>query len=254
MVTQQTAVSSRLAAGTLREGGARNEVNVGPAERWLSLAGGGLLALLGLRRGDAAGLGLVALGGGLLYRGALGHCPLYGALGINTADKHGKVASIRAGKGVKVVCAVTVNRPPEEVYRAWRNFEELPRFMGHLESVKVEGDRSHWVARAPGGMTVAWDAELVNDEPNRLIAWRSLEGSRVATAGSVAFTPAPDGRGTEVRVTLKYDPPAGRLGSWLAWLFGEEPSLQVRDDLSRFKQLMEGGETTCTQGRPRYSH
>src|SRR5262249_49471792 len=132
----------------------------------------------------------------------------------------------------------------EELYRTWRNFENLPRFMRHLVSVQSHGDRSHWVARAPGGTTVSWDAEIVNDEPNRLIAWRSLEGSTVDTAGSVHFTPAADGHGTEVQVTLKYDPPAGRLGSWVAWLFGEEPGVQIEDDLARFKQQMEAREPT----------
>jgi uncharacterized membrane protein len=248
MVTQRTPISRQVASGQLREGGARNEVNVGDLERWLSVAGGSLLALFGLRRADALGLGLAAAGGGLLFRGLTGHCHVYGALGVNTGEKHGRAASIRAGEGVKVVQAVTIHRSPEDLYAAWRNFERLPQFMMHLVSVKTEGNRSHWVARAPAGMTIDWEAEIVNDEPNRLIAWRSLHGSRVSTAGTVTFTPAPDGRGTEVRVTLKYDPPAGKLGSWLAWLFGEEPSVQVRDDLSRFKLLMEAGEIAANQG------
>jgi uncharacterized membrane protein len=195
-------------------------------------------------------MGLAAAGAGLLYRGLTGHCHVYGTLGVNTAEKHGRAASVRAGAGVKVVRAVTINRSPEDLYRAWRNFEQLHRFMTHLVSVKTEGNRSHWVARAPAGMTIEWDAEIINDEPNRLIAWRSIEGSRVSTAGSVTFTPAAGGRGTEVRVTLKYDPPAGKLGSWLARFFGEEPSLQVRDDLSRFKQLMEAGESATTLAHP----
>ena len=254
MASTATPIARQVASGRLREGGARNEVNVGNLERVLSLAGGGLLALLGLSRGGAAGLGMAAAGGGLLYRGATGHCHVYGALGVNTAEKHGHAAALRAGEGIKVVRAVTINRPAEDLYRVWRNFEELPRFMLHLEAVKVEGNRSHWVARAPAGMTVSWDAEIINDEPNHLIAWRSLEGSRVSTAGAVAFDPAPAGRGTEVRVILKYDPPAGKLGAWLAWLFGEEPSLQVRGDLYRFKQLMEAGEIATTQGQPRCSH
>src|SRR5262249_48373258 len=125
----------------------------------------------------------------------------------------------------------------DALYRRWRDLAGLPRFMEHLVSVTEHGPRSHWVAKAPVGLTVEWDAELVNDQPGRLIAWRSLEGSQVDTAGSVHFNPAPSGRGTEVVVELKYDPPGGRLGSWLAWLFGREPSVQVREDLRRFKQL-----------------
>src|SRR5262249_19531396 len=123
--------------------------------------------------------------------------------------------------------------------------------MRHLQSVTVQGDKSHWVARAPLGRTVEWDAEVINEKPNELIAWRSLEGSDVDTAGSVHFTPAPApaGRGPEVRVTCKYAPPAGKLGGWLAWLFGQEPSVQVREDLRAFKRLMEAGELPTVEGQ-----
>src|SRR5205807_5768354 len=111
---------------------------------------------------------------------------------------------------------VTINRPAAVLFRMWSNFETLPRFMQHLVSVKVDGKRSHWVARGPAGTTVEWDAEIVNNVPDRLIAWRSLEGSTVDTVGSVRFVDAPGGRGTEVHVELKYDPPGGKLGSWVA--------------------------------------
>jgi len=137
---------------------------------------------------------------------------------------------------------VTIKKPPEELYRFWRDFTNLPRIMDHLESVTVEdGKRSHWRARAPAGNSVEWDAEIINDEPNRVIAWRSLENASVANAGSVRFIPAADNRGTEVRVTLDYIPPAGRAGAIVAKLFGEEPSQQVKDDLRRFKSVMENG-------------
>jgi uncharacterized membrane protein len=222
-----------------QRGGADRGVNVGDTERWASLAGGGLLALYGLSRGNWLGFGLAAAGASLVYRGLTGHCGLYSSLGVNTSEPHSPQASVAAARGVKVVRAVTINRSPEEVYRAWRNFEKLPSFMQHLNTVTVQGNRSHWTAKAPAGMSVEWDAEIINDKPNHVIAWRSLEGSQVSTAGSVHFTPAPGGRGTEVLVELKYDLPAGKLGSWFAWLFGEEPSVQVREDLRRFKQLLE---------------
>ncbi|MDP9469594.1 MAG: SRPBCC family protein [Chloroflexota bacterium] len=145
--------------------------------------------------------------------------------------------------------AITVNRPPEEVYGLWRDFENLPRFMLHLESVQVMGDgRSHWKAKAPAGRTVEWDAEIVDDRPNELITWRSLEGADVRNTGSVRFNPAPGGRGTEVRVKLQYDPPAGKLGASVAKLFGEEPNLQLREDLFRFKQVLETGEVVRSEG------
>jgi len=146
-------------------------------------------------------------------------------------------------RGRDVTRAVTIDRPRDEVYRFWRDFTNLPRFMEHLESVEMMDDRrSHWTAKGPAGSSVAWDAELTGDRPGELIAWRSLEGSDVANTGTVRFLDAPGGRGTEVRVSLTYDPPAGKIGTVIARLFGEEPGLQVSKDLRRFKQVMEVGE------------
>jgi uncharacterized membrane protein len=147
--------------------------------------------------------------------------------------------------------AVTVKRPVEEVYRFWRDLTNLPSFMVHLKAVEATGDgRTHWTANAPAGRTVEWDAEVVEDQPNRRIAWRSLEGSQVANSGSVSFTPAPGGAGTEVRVELGYDPPGGTLGKVVAKLFGEEPQQQVTDDLRRLKQVLETGEVVLSEGSP----
>jgi uncharacterized membrane protein len=250
MVSARTPISQEIAGGRLRQGSAGDGVNVGDIERWVSLAGGGLLALYGLSNRSAVGLGLAALGGGLVYRGLTGHCPMYGALNINTAQKHNPAAAVGAGVGFKVVRGITINRPVEDLYRYWRNLESLPRVMSHLESVTANGNRSHWVAKGPAGMSVEWEAEIINEEPDRLIAWRSLEGSQVSTAGSVQFSPLGFDRGTEVRVSLKYDPPAGKLGSWLAWLFGEDPDQQIREDLRRFKQQMESGEGAALASQP----
>lgn len=139
--------------------------------------------------------------------------------------------------------AITVNRPPEEVYQFWRNFENLPSFMSHLESVQTTGERrSHWKAKAPAGMTVEWEAEIIEDRPNEQIAWRSVEGADVDNSGTVRFQPAPGSRGTEIHVELHYSPPGGRLGAAVAKLFGEAPDQQIGDDLRRFKQVMETGE------------
>lgn len=250
MAAATTPIGQRVALGRVAPGGADGGVNVAGTERMVSLAAGGLLALHGLRRGNLFGLLMAALGGGLVYRGLSGHCDLYQALGVNTAEPHSSAASIAAGEGVKVTEAVTINRPVKEVYAFWRNLEKLPSVMRTLESVKTDGDRSHWVARGPLGKRVEWDAEIVNRRENELIAWRSLEGADVATAGSVRFRPAPGNRGTEVHVSLKYDPPAGKLGANLAWLTGAEPSLQVREDLMRLKQLLETGEIATTAGQP----
>lgn len=147
------------------------------------------------------------------------------------------------GAGVQVRRAITIGKPVEEIYRFWRDFTNLPRFMEHLESVQVRGDRrSHWKVRAPVGTTVEWDAEITEDRPNELIAWRSVEDADVPNAGSVRFAPAPGGRGTEILVELRYEPPGGKLGAFVAKLFGEEPGQQVHGDLRRLKQVMETGE------------
>lgn len=147
--------------------------------------------------------------------------------------------------------SVTVSRSREEVYRFWRDLENLPRFMQHLEAVTSPGERrSHWIARGPAGTRIEWDAEILEDRPNELIAWRSLEKSDVRNEGVVRFTPAPADRGTEVHVELRYEAPAGKAGAAVAKLFGEEPGVQIRDDLRRFKQVMETGEVLLSDGSP----
>jgi uncharacterized membrane protein len=151
-----------------------------------------------------------------------------------------------------VAKAVTINSPPETIYRFWRNLENFPRFMRHLEQVTTTGERtSHWVATAPAGTRVEWDAEIVEDEANSRIAWRTLPGSTVEHEGVISFEPASAGRGTIVRVSMRYVPPAGKLGVHVAKLFGEEPNIQVDGDLRRMKQLIETGEIATTDGQPR---
>ncbi len=238
--TDQTGVCTQ--AGT---------VNVGDIERLASTVGGATLAVVGLSRGSLGGLLLAAMGGGLVYRGLTGHCHLYGTLGLTTAGRRkSPQAAIPATQAVKVEKSITVGKSPEEVFRFWRHLENLPRIMRHLESVEVEDDRrSHWVARGPAGSTVEWDAEIINERPNELIAWKSVDGSDVDTAGSVHFRRAPSGQGTEVRIHLKYDPPAGRLGAGIAWLFGASAAQQIDEDLRNFKQVMEGNESFPGTGR-----
>lgn len=229
--------------------GRHSKVNLDEVERWASGISGGALALLGLKAGGWPGLALAALGGGLIYRGATGHCHFYEALDINAA--HSSRALPGRVKGIRVDKSVTINKSPTELYRFWRNFENLPNFMSHLEAVRVDdGKLSHWVAKAPAGMTVEWDAEIINEIENELIAWRSLEGMTVPNAGSVRFQALPHNRGTVVKVTLSYDPPGGSLGAAVAKLFGEEPAQQVQEDLRRFKRMMEAGEVPTTEGQP----
>ena len=153
---------------------------------------------------------------------------------------------------MQVKTAVTINRPREVIYAFWRDFENLPRFMTHLESVEARADgRSHWRSSAPLGRKVEWDAEIVQDTPNELIAWRSVPGADVENEGTVRFSEAPAGRGTEVRVELRYDAPGGVVGSVLAKLLGEEPTQQVKDDLRRFKQVLETGDIVRSEGTPK---
>lgn len=204
---------------------------------------------------------MVLAGAFLVDRGATGHCVAYEALGLRTDDEersqprvvkqHGPAAVLDASQSVRVEHAVTVARPREELYRFWRDLTNLPRVMRHLESVTVHDDtRSHWKARSPGGGTIEWDAVIHNEVQNEIIAWKSAPGARVPNAGSVNFADAPGARGTEVRVLLEYAPPGGRMGSLVAKLLGEEPDLQVREDLRRFKALMETGEVPTTDGQP----
>src|SRR5215813_10914707 len=151
---------------------------------------------------------------------------------------------------IRVAQAVTINRSPEEIYRYWRDFQNLPRFMKHLESVRATGERrSHWVANAPAGRTVEWDAEITEDRPNELIAWRSLEGSDVDSVGYVRFERAPGGRGTVVRMEKRYRPPAGMAGATVAKLLGEGLEREIKNGLRRFKQIMEVGEIITTEGQ-----
>jgi uncharacterized membrane protein len=232
--------------------------NVGELERWLSLVGGSSLVAFGLARRNSSGFGLAALGGSLLWRGATGHCPMYQTLGVNTSERgYAKGTGSRAGVpyelGIRVDQELRINKPVHEVYAFWRDLSNLPRFMDHLECVKVINDRlSHWEAKGPAGMSVGWDAEIINDVPGKIIGWRSLEGSDVDNGGSVRFEPINNGAGTEVRISMQYNPPAGQLGEWIARMFGENPKKTIAEELQLFKELMETGNvTTKTSNKSR---
>jgi uncharacterized membrane protein len=143
---------------------------------------------------------------------------------------------------------ITVNRPRAEIYAFWRDFRNLARFMENVERVDVRDDRrSHWVVSAPAGKTVEWDSVLTEDEPDRLLAWESVESADVKNAGRIEFRDGPPGRGTEITATIIYEPPGGDLGKLIAKLFQKEPKIQARRDLRRFKQLMETGEISTSQ-------
>src|SRR6266550_1959211 len=229
-------------------------VNVADVERWASALGGALLTAYGikqLKERSTSGAAIAAAGSALMYRGATGYCPMYAATGISTAGDETR-ARLSGSRGVNVEEVVTIYGSAAELYVFWRNLELLPRYMKHLVSVtQVDSCRSHWVAKAPAGRRIEWDAEVINEIPGELIAWRTLPGSQLVSAGSVMFKRAAGGRGTEVRVRLQYDPPAGKVGATVAWLLGHEPAQAIREDLRRFKQLMEAGEVPTIEGQPR---
>lgn len=228
------------------QGPIKSRINVGRMERGISLASGLALLAYTVARRPRLRMPLGLDASYMIYRGATGHCVFYQMLGINRAETNGH-------EGIRVERAVTVNRPKEELYKMWRDFENLPRFMEHLESVQVEDPdttRSHWVAKGPMDRRVEWDAEVIEEHPNELLVWKSLPGSTVESMGRVEFVDAPGGRGTIVYVSMEYNPPAGSLGAAFAKLFGREPSQQINEDLSHFKQMMEVGEIATVQGQP----
>jgi uncharacterized membrane protein len=203
---------------------------------------------LGSSRADRKKVGVA-----LLAVGAVTALDLICSAGLSAQRKDGKdgASRMRSNRGMPVKKSIIINRPAEEIYSFWRNFENLPRLMNHLVAVETAGERrSHWVAKGPAGTTVEWNAEIVRDEPNRFIEWKSLPGSAVENRGIVSFDRAPGGRGTVVRVCLHYRPPGGVVGATLAKLFGEAPEKQIAFDLMRFKQLLETGEIARTEGQP----
>jgi uncharacterized membrane protein len=174
------------------------------------------------------------------------------ALDLRCAEElsYGRLAIARP-TNVNVTKTLLINRPADELYREWRDFQKLPRFMKNLESVEVTADNhSRWTARGPAGKKIQWDAEIVEDKPGERIAWRSLEGATVNNSGSVRFEPASGERGTLVTIEMQYSPPAGAFGATVAKLFGRAPQQEVEEDLRRFKQMMETGEIITTEGQP----
>ncbi|WP_435007777.1 SRPBCC family protein [Tundrisphaera lichenicola] len=225
-------------------------INVGNVERWASAIGGTLLMTHGLKRGSFGGLALAILGGSLVYRGLGGHCPAYELLQIDTSDKHRAEDQEHPFQGRLIKHSTTIEGPAEDLYRFWREQTNAPRFMSNVESVTMTGEKtSHWVAKGPMGRDFAWDSEIINEEPGRLFAWKSLPGSDLNHAGTVRFEPATGGRGTVVTLEISYEPPAGTLGVVVAKLLGEDPDGQTRENLRRFKQLMETGVIATVEGQ-----
>ena len=225
--------------GDLHDARVRSGRNISETERWLSMAAGIGLAAYGASQRRAAGWALAGVGALLFRRGLTGHCHTYQLLGVNTAGTGEDTRRALGGPGgVLVEESVVINRPISELYRFWRNLENLPRFMSHLESVeRVTDTLSRWRAKGIAGRTVEWNAEIINEVPDKVIGWRSIESSDVVSAGSVNFEPVSGG--TRVRVRLQYSPPGGRVGATVAWLMGRDAQTEIRKDLNKFREIIE---------------
>jgi uncharacterized membrane protein len=221
------------------------DINVPSPERYGSIAAGAALAAYGLSRKSLPGVLVAAIGGALIQRGITGHCALYQKLGVNSRQLSTE-QGVPGNKGIKVVKSITVSRPRNEVYRYWRNLENLAKFMEHVESVRELDDRrSAWVVKGPMGHDVEWTAHIITDRENEMISWESLPGAEVQNAGSVWFESAGGGSATEVKVSLQYLPPAGVIGAAVAKLLGESPDQQLDKDLAQFKTLIESGKAAA---------
>jgi len=239
-------------------------MNVGETERIVSMVGGAALLLYAVNRGSWPGLVAGVAGADLLYRGITGYCVIYDKMGMSTAYEQPTTGRLIAGRtanhkssgaqsatGIHVHKAVTVNRPIEEVYDYWQNLDNLPNFMHHVQSVQRQGQsHSHWVVNVSPKLTLEWDAETTEARKNEVIGWRSLPGTTVENQGEVRFKPAPGQRGTEVHVTIAYQPPGGIIGETFARFIKGITEQQIKEDIRRFKHVLEAGEFPTIEGQP----
>lgn len=237
---QEVASIKSLNTERIPASGLTTQINVGKKERIASALGGAALIAFGLmnRKKKSSSIGLAVAGGYLLYRGASGNCPINTLVGRSPYNwEHEEVA---------IVESLIVNKPRSEVYAFWRNLSNLPLFMKHLQSVKEDDSlHSEWVAKVPGNLgTISWEAKITRQEPNKLIAWRSLAGASVDNGGQVEFKDALSGQGTEIKVTLYYRAPAGQVGSKIAQWLNPVFSKLIREDIRGFKQYLETGQVT----------
>lgn len=245
MANTKSSVSGNLPAGQVEpEVSGSSLINVGEEERVWSTVGGGLLLTYGLKRASVGGILLAAIGGYLAYRGMSGHCPVSESLGRNTAEGNETALS-----PIEISVRQTIYKPRNEVYKFWRQLENLPRFMSHLKEVRqLDSTHSHWVAQLGEGTvaetvgSVSWDAQIIHETANERLVWKSVEGARIDNAGEVRFTDSADGFGTEIHATIHYRPPVGHIGSAVMNLFNPAFSQLIEKDLRRFKEIIEKDE------------
>lgn len=231
-------------------GGSRLRAGYGEIAWWATTSTGVALLAYSLRRRSVSAMFLAFAAVPIAYRGLAGRWPSHAGRRGQRVEDYTRGA-LGGERGIHVRDAIRLEKPLDEVYRFWRQFENLPRFMTYLEQVTdLGGGRSHWVAKGPAGVRVEWDAEIINEVENQVIGWLSLPGSDVVTAGSVNFDAVRLGRSTQVTVHLQYAPPAGKVGSFVAMLAGREPSQTIREDLRHLKQILEAGEVARAEWQP----
>ncbi len=240
--------------------------NVDQTERQIAVVAGGALLLHALFSRSPLRMLTGALGGALIWHGQSQRSPIYEAFDLNSArsgqwrpagqPSHQEAQRQRTQppvrpNAIEIERAVTVNKSAEELYTYWRKLENLPNFMEHLERVEqLDQQRSRWTARLLGGLPVSWEAEITSDQPNRQIAWQTLPDAQVEQRGTVTFKPATGERGTVVHVDIRYTPPGGVIGETFARLLNGVTAQQVKDDIRRFKNLMETGVIPTVEGQP----
>jgi uncharacterized membrane protein len=213
----------------------------------VEVLGGAVLFIDGARRVTLEGMGMALVGLGLLQRGISGIRAQHAPLESVQAGRHTAEKSIHWEYVDK---SVVIGRPVEAVYHAWHDVENLPFYMPHLKTVQLTGvSRSHWVARAPAGLSVEWESEITREVPNSLLSWRTLPGSDIPNQGTVRFEPMPDNC-TRLRLSLRYGPPVGKLGVFVARLLGKEPGQFIEADLYRFKHMLERGDERQASAAP----
>jgi uncharacterized membrane protein len=222
--------------------------NVSNVERVVSVLAGAALVGAGMKRQRAMGPA-AATGLGLIARGVAGYCPVNHAIGRGR-DLNGTREALGGSGGTRLRESIVINRPAQELFRFWRRLSNLPLFVRHLERVdEYDHGVSHWVMRGPAGKRIEWEAQLINEIEPDLLAWKSLPGADLVSAGSVRFQPLASG-GTELTVTMQYELPAGSVGDAVSWVTGYWPPSELRTDLARLKKMFERGEIPAEPNEP----
>jgi len=251
MSTDIATVGATMQEHDGHDGAASPLTNIGPGERVASVFAGALLLTSPKMSGTASVL-LRGSAAALIARGLTGYCSVYHALGIDHSINHNDAIGVENRRGVHFERSVVINSTPETIFNYWRRFDALPRLIDHLESVTCrDRNLSHWVAKGPLGRRFEWDAELIDERPNEMLAWRSLPGSEVDTAGSLHLKRLPADRGTAVRLNMTYDPPGGNVTATLAGWLGTDVESELHEALRRIKSELEAGELPTTENQSR---